>query len=147
MADKTNASPISKSSGSLSKKDAVRRALQDLGNEAKPLQIREHIKKRYHIEMSLDHISTVKGEILRETGQAKPAARKPTATPSAAAKPAAQQPAVPQRTLRTEDSAKGAKSAGGREQGISLKDIETVKDLVERVGAANLKKLIDVMAR
>jgi len=28
-----------------------------------------------------------------------------------------------------------------------LKDIETVKDLVERVGAASLKKLIDVMAR
>ena len=147
MADKTNASPTSKSSGSLSKKDAVRRALQDLGNEARPLQIREHIKKRYHIEMSLDHISTVKGEILRETGQAKPAARKPPSTPSAAAKPSAQQPAVPQRPIRKEDSAKGAKAPGEREQGINLKDIETVKDLVERVGAASLKKLIDVMAR
>jgi hypothetical protein len=106
--------------------------LQDLGNEAKPLQIREHIKKRYHIEMSLDHISTVKGEILRETGQAKPAAGKPT---------------VPQRPIRKEDSAKGAKAPGEREQGINLKDIETVKDLVERVGAASLKKLIDVIAR
>jgi hypothetical protein len=31
--------------------------------------------------------------------------------------------------------------------GISLRDIETVKDLVERVGADCLKKLIDVMAR
>jgi hypothetical protein len=147
MADKTNTSPISKSSGSLSKKDAVRRALQDLGNEAKPLQIREHIKKRYHLEMSLDHISTVKGEILRETGQAKPAAAKPTSTATAAAKPSTQQPAVPQRTLRTEDSAKGANSARGKEQGINLHDIETVKDLVERVGSGSLKKLIDVMAR
>jgi len=28
-----------------------------------------------------------------------------------------------------------------------LRDIETVKNLVERVGADSLKKLIDVMAR
>jgi hypothetical protein len=31
--------------------------------------------------------------------------------------------------------------------GISLEDIETVKDLVERVGAGSLRHLIDVLVR
>jgi hypothetical protein len=38
-------------------------------------------------------------------------------------------------------------ASAARSGAISLRDIETVKDLVERVGAVNLKKLIDVLAR
>jgi hypothetical protein len=132
MADKTNGSQPQKAPGDISKKEAVRRALQHLGNEAKPMQIREHIQKRYHIEMGLDHISTTKSEILRESGQAKSAA---------------QQPATPKVAIRKEASAKAATPQGDGVPGIRLTDIETVKDLVERVGATSLKKLIDVMAR
>lgn len=137
MADKTNGSPAKKDAGSMSKKDTVRRALQDLGNEARPMQIRDHIKQRYNMEMGLDHISTVKGEILRESGQAKPAAAKPPAKQAPASKPAAS----------AEQTRKTAPAQLSETPGISLKDIETVKDLVERVGASSLKKLIEVMAR
>ena len=139
MADKKNGSEPQKSPGGMSKKDAVRRALSDLGNEAKPMQIQGHIKQRYHIDMGLDHISTCKGEILREAGQAKPTAGKP-----ASAKPSSKQPSAPKLASGT---GKAATAQDGGSPGISLKDIETVKDLVERVGATSLKKLIDVMAR
>jgi hypothetical protein len=50
--------------------------------------------------------------------------------------------ASPEELAAPEPSASAAR--GGS---ISLRDIETVKDLVERVGADSLKKLIDVVAR
>lgn len=50
-----------------------------------------------------------------------------------------QPPATKEAPTKTALAARGG--------GISLRDIETVKDLVERVGADSLKKLIDVMAR
>lgn len=142
MADQTSGAPAKKAPGSMSKKEAVRRALQDLGREAKPLQIRDHVKQHYHIDMGLDHISTVKGEILRETGQAKPTAEKPTT-----AKPAAPQAAAAKPPIHNEESAKAAMPQAMGIQGIALTDIETVKELLQRLGATSLKKLIDVMAR
>lgn len=138
MADKKNGSQSSKASAGLTKKGAVRLALKDLGNDAKPVQIKDHIQKRYHVDMDLNHISTCKGEILREGGQAAPAAGKPAPVKApAAAKPAGK-------------PAQGREMASPRgigTEGISLRDIETIKDLVERVGAPSLKRLIDVMAR
>ncbi len=84
------------------------------------------IKDKYGFEMTLDHISNRKGEIQKEKGPKKPAvARQATATKEA--------------PMQTASAARGG--------AISLRDIETVKDLVERVGAVDLKKLIDVMAR
>lgn len=50
-----------------------------------------------------------------------------------------QPPATKEAPTKTALAARGG--------GISLRDIETVKDLVERVGADSLKKLIDDMAR
>jgi hypothetical protein len=38
-------------------------------------------------------------------------------------------------------------ASGPKGHAIGLQDIDTVKDLVERVGAGSLRKLIDVMAR
>ena len=88
MTDQKNGSQSSKSSDGMTKKGAVRLALKDLGNDAKPLQIKEHIQKRYGVDMDLNHISTCKGEILREGGQAKSAVGKPTPMKAlAAAKP------------------------------------------------------------
>ena len=142
MADKTSGVPAKKAPGSMSKKEAVRRALQDLGREAKPLQIRDHVKQHYGIDMGLDHISTVKGESLRESGQANPTAEKPTTT-----KPAALQAAAAKPTIHKTEPAKAAMPQAAGARGIALTDIETVKDLLQRVGATSLKKLIDAMAR
>jgi hypothetical protein len=138
MADKKNGSQSGKAPDSLTKKGAVRLALKDLGSDAKPLQIQGHIQKKYGVDMDLNHISTCKGEILREGGQAKPVAGKPAPAKALAAPKPAGKPGP------------GREAASPRRdgtQGISLRDIETIKDLVERVGAPSLKRLIDVMAR
>src|SRR5947209_698225 len=53
----------------MSKMEAVRRALAQLGREAKPLQIKDYIKSEFGIEMGADHISTYKGDILKKAGR------------------------------------------------------------------------------
>jgi hypothetical protein len=45
----------------ITKTEAVRRALQQLGRDAKPTQMQGHIKERFGFDMTTDHISTCKG--------------------------------------------------------------------------------------
>jgi hypothetical protein len=112
--------------GGITRKEAVRQALAALSKDATRADIQKFIKDKYGFEMTLDHISNCKGEILKEKGHTKPAvASQPPATKGTPPKAA----------------------SAGRGGAISLRDIETVKDLVEGVGAVDLKKLIDVMAR
>jgi hypothetical protein len=125
--------------GGMTKQEAVRHALADLGRDAKPAQLHGHIKDKFGIDMTTDHISTAKGIILKqEARQAKPAAQRPTAKPpaqaSAASKTKPEKPAP-------------KKAATPQSNGIGLEDIEAAKGLVERVGADSLRKLIDVLAR
>jgi hypothetical protein len=124
--------------GGMSKREAVRRALADLGPDATPTQLQPHIREKYGIDMTTDHISTEKGNLRKKAGAAKRGATK-----TLASKPPAQ--ASVARQSEPEKPAAQAKAAGG--DAIGLDDIEAVKGLVERVGAANLKKLIEVMAR
>jgi hypothetical protein len=84
----------------------------------------------YGLQMTLDHISNCKGELRKEKGHAKPALTK--------------QPAASKQEPKKPEPSPAGKSAS---PGISLEDIETVKDLVERVGAGSLRQLIDVLAR
>ncbi len=143
MADKKKGSPGT-SSGGMSKKDAVEKGLQSLGNSATPTQLQKHIHDHYKIDMDLKHISTAKNKILKAAGANKPASTKATAT---ATMPPAKQSAAPKPASRMAGLKKAMAPQGSQTAGISLNDIETVKDLVERVGATSLKKLIDVMAR
>jgi hypothetical protein len=123
MADKTNnAGP----KGGLTKIEAVKRALSKLGRDASRPDIQKFVKGNYGLQITLDHISTCKGELRKRKGPAKTAV--------------AQQPAAAKPEPKKQAS-------GPKANGISLDDIETVKDLVERVGAGSLRKLIDVMAR
>ncbi|HTU23345.1 MAG TPA: hypothetical protein VMG10_35245 [Gemmataceae bacterium] len=142
MVDKTNGSPSSKAPGGMTKKEAVEKGLATLGSSATPTQLKKHIWDRFHIEMDLNHISTAKAKILKAAGEHKPAAAKPAARTSPAALPVSQKAGI-----RKETTAKPAIPHSNAAHGISLKDIETVKELVERLGANSLKKLIDVMAR
>ena len=142
MADKKNGSQSGKAADGMSKKAAVEKGLGDLGNTATPTQLQQHIRERYGIDMDLGHISSAKTKILNAAGQNKPAVPKPAVTKIPSQRADSQKPAV-----KKEGSEKTVMPQGGGAQGISLEDIETVKDLVERVGAASLKKLIDVMAR
>jgi hypothetical protein len=110
----------------MTRKEAVRQALSKLGKDASRAEIQKFVKDNYRFEMTLDHISNCKGEIRKEKSHAKKAVTK--------------QPAVGKREPK--HSATRSQASG-----ISLTDIETVKDLVERVGAESLRQLIGVLAR
>src|SRR3954463_14059370 len=99
------------------------------------------IKQQFGIEMSPNHISASRGDIQRkrkQAGKAKPAAKKSATAKAAAKKPALKPPAV----ARAEASS-GAASADS----IRLGDIEAVKGLVHRVGADQLRALVDLLAK
>jgi hypothetical protein len=79
----------------ISKQEAVRRALAHFGNDAKPVEMQPWIKGEFGIEMSTDHISTAKGEILRKAGLGGRPKKGKAPAKKAAPKAAAQKTAVP----------------------------------------------------
>jgi hypothetical protein len=113
-----------KKNGGMTKQDAVRQALSELGKDAMPTKIKGFVKERFGLEMTTDHISTAKSDILRRAGgKGKSVAKKP-----------------PQVQL-------AAPAKGGSKSGIPLEDILYVKDLVGRLGAEPLRTLIDAFAK
>jgi hypothetical protein len=121
MAEKTN-----KANGVITKIEAVRQALGKLGKDASRPEIQKFIKNNFRLDITPDHISNCKAELRKRKGPAK--------------KAVSQQPAAQKHEPKKPAS-------GPKADGISLTDIDTVKDLVERVGAGSLRKLIDVMSR
>ena len=125
----------------ISKKEAVRLALEKLGRDAKPAQLRPYIKATFGLDMTPAHITTAKGELRRGKGGKGKAARRKKASapkppaPAAAPAPPAQPPA--------RAAAAGSRSAGG----IRLEDIQAVQGLLGRVGADTLRGLIDLLAK
>lgn len=106
--------------GGVSMMEMVRTALQDLGKSAKPTAIQEFIKTKYDKDISKIIISNYKSTMKKKKG-GKKRGRPPG---SGAAKPAA--------------------SAGGK--GIRFEDLATVRGLVGRLGAPQLRQLVDVLA-
>jgi len=102
--------------------EMVRSTLQELGNNAKPSAIQEHIKAKYDKEISKIIISNYKSTILKRRGSGKKRGRPPGHKVAAAA---------PMGT--------GAK-------GIRLEDLTAVRGLVGRLGAAQVRQLVDVLA-
>jgi hypothetical protein len=119
----------------ITKQEAVRRALQELGNDARPAQMKVWIKDRLGIDMTADHVSTAKGDILRKAG-IKGKRKKPGRRPAARAaepRPAAQAGPAP---ARDDQQAR-----------IALDDIAYLKALVGRHGPSPLHTLIDLLAQ
>ncbi len=114
------------------KMDAVREAQGKLGKDAKAADIQKYVRDTFGHDMKIDHVYNCLSEIRRQAGKtAKPTARKEAAPAPAAAR---QTPPPPPRP---------AAPAGG----IELKDIAAAKGLVERLGPARLRELIDLLAR
>ena len=132
MADKTNSTGPK---GGITKMEAVRQALGKLGKDASRPEIQKFVKDTYGLQMTLDHISNCKGELRKKKGPAKTAASQQPAKAAVSQQPAAQkhEPKKP--------------ASGTKGHAIGLKDIDTVKDLVERVGAESLRQLIGVLSR
>lgn len=137
MPRKKNDQPAAAESATLTKVEAVRRALAELGKNAMPLQIQSFLKERLGVEMTVNHISNCKSEILRKSHKKKKGKGK-TATPTATTAAATEvQPASQPRTA--------VKPAAGA---LNVPEIViTVKDLVSRLGADGLHSLIDALAR
>jgi hypothetical protein len=115
--------------GKVSKMELVRQALQKLGNDAKPLAIREHIQDSHGVEISVDVASNYKGLILRKRAGRGAGPGGPSRLTQ---RPAAPAPVV-----------SAAVVAGG----ISLDDIRAVKGLVDRIGAGKVQELAGVLAK
>jgi hypothetical protein len=145
MAEKTNgpegATQQKAQTGGMNKMEAVRRALTEMGQDATPSQMQPYIKQKFGIDMSTDHISTYKGDIRRKAGgaKAKPAMKK-AAAPKAAS---GQQSGAAKSQGAGTSSGKAMQGAGS----VSLQDIQTLKGLVGRVGATQLRTLIDLLGR
>jgi len=116
---------------SVSKVDAVGQALTELGKDASRDQIRGFVKERFGYEMSLDHISNCKADLRKRAAKNKKAGR-PAATPR-------KEPAQP--------APAAARVTAGKAPAIPLDDILTLRSLVDRLGAAPLKTLIDALER
>lgn len=118
----------------ISKMEAVRKALKELGKDAMPVKIQEFVKSKFGLDMTPAHVSNYKTTILRAKNENKtaPAKAAPAKTESNAPK-AAPVKATPAPAKATSGAA------------VSLQDIEAVKGLVGRVGQANLKSLIGML--
>ena len=112
---------------SMTKVEAVRRALKALGNDALPSKLQPYIKQTFGIDMTPAHITTCKGGILRKKKKPGP---KPKVQPEPLVRQSAPTPAKP-----------------AAKNGITLEDIQSVKGLIGRVGADHLKGLIDLLSR
>jgi hypothetical protein len=116
-------------SSDITKMEGVRRALAELGPDAKPVAIRDYLQNRFGMEISRDVVSVYKRDLKAE-GQEKAREKSETGGESVA-QPQQSEPAP---------ASKG-------QAGIPLPDILTIKDLVERLGAGPLHTLIDAFAR
>jgi hypothetical protein len=124
MAEKNNGTAPKKANGGITKIEAVRQALGKLGKDASRPDIQKFVKDNYGHQMTLDHISNCRGELRKRKGSSKTAV--------------SQQPAA-----QKQEPKKPA--TGPKANSISLTDIETVKDLVERVGAGSLKGCLQMV--
>src|SRR5262249_35836436 len=105
-----------KADGGTTIADMVRDALKELGNDAKPLAIQAHIKSKFGKELATQIISNYKFQLRKKTG----------AGPSG----------------RGRGRGKRGAAAG------LLNDVETIRvlrGLVSKLGAAQVKELVDVL--
>jgi len=112
----------------LTRKEAVRRAMQEIGEDAKLADLQAVIRDRFHIAIGTNHISTERGKIRKEAQpKARPAAKK--AAPKKRTAP--NQAAAPAPAAAPTAPAAEAVPAGG----YGLEDIQAAKQLLGRLGA------------
>ena len=110
---------------SITKMDAVRTAIKELGRDASPVSIQEFVKSKFGLDMTTAHVSTYRITIFRKKKCKKAVAGKAESAPAPA----------PVTTA----------SASTSGPAVSLQDLEAVKELVGRVGEHDLKSLIGIL--
>jgi hypothetical protein len=104
-----------------SKMAGVRAALAELGNDAKPVAIQEFLKKS-GIEMSTNMVSNYKTHILKKSGKRRKRRGRKLVVAKVAAAPAAR-------------------------NSIGMADLQAVKALTDRLGAAKVQELAALLGR
>jgi hypothetical protein len=100
----------------ISKMEAVRRTLAELGNDAMPGAIQKHIKEKFGVQMDPNMISNYKSAIKSASKSA--IIRSPKAFTKAS-----------------------TKTAGG----LTPEDVRAVKELVGKIGADQVRQLAEVL--
>jgi hypothetical protein len=98
----------------LTQREMVRRALQGLGYDAKTQAIHDYIREHFKRNLSNNIISSYKSNLRSEAGMARGRGGRPAGRGAAHHAP------------------------------LDVKDVQTIKGLVERLGANRVRELIDV---
>lgn len=106
----------SESEKTVSQKEMVRLSIEELGADAKPQALQEQIKAKFNKELPTTIISNYKSVLKREQGEGASAST---------------------------GSTRGRKPSGGS---VQINDLEAVRALVNRLGAAHVRKLVDIFA-
>jgi hypothetical protein len=101
--------------------EAVRRAMADLGADAKPMDIKNYLWSKFTIDMDNGMISSYKSSLTRKAAGQSAVLSKPAAAP------------------------RGGWDAGFG-SGISLEDIRAVKDLAGRLGPERVRELTELFS-
>ena len=99
--------------------EAVRRAIAEIGHDAKAAELADFIKSQFGIRMTPPHIATYKTRIVRKGGSESAIIRRP------------QVPAAAPATM-----------SGG----ITVEEIRAVKEVVDRLGAEKVRELTEVLS-
>jgi hypothetical protein len=104
----------------ISKTEAVRRALDTLGREAANTDIQKFIRDRYKIQMKPTHISSCKSTLLKALRE------------------------------QGDSVADGPPRSAGRPPGrpsdnLSLGELRSIKELVDRVGVKKFREVLDLL--
>jgi pyruvate/2-oxoglutarate dehydrogenase complex dihydrolipoamide acyltransferase (E2) component len=114
------------------KTEAVRRALDELGWDVKPLEIQEHVKKYYDVDITTKVISVYKGKLAKEGRRRGKRGRKPKAEAPAMPAPAPARVPPPR--------------GGRRDTPIDVRDLRALKELNDRLGTSRLRELVELLA-
>jgi len=101
--------------GRVNKMECMRQTLAQIGSDAKPKEIQDHLKKTFGLTMSTKMISTYKGSI---------------------GKKAAQQ----SRVMRSPATGRPVGSGSG-----GIEDARAVKELADRIGPEEVREWLDVL--
>ncbi len=129
-AARTRAGKKKSAEGGISMLEGVRRALKALGKSAGSEEIQGYLKKEFKLEMNRERITKYKSLVLTKARKKRKKAAR------------GRKPAEPQATLAP---VAAKKSSSGLV--VPMEDLETVKELVKRVGPKQLQKIIDVLGR
>lgn len=121
-----------KNPATVTKTDAVKQAVAQLGKDAKGTAIIAFAKDKFNLAISPSHVSNIKSTL---KGRRKKRVRRTLAAANAAVVPA---PVAASTVVASKNGKAGL--------AVALDDLERISELAKRYGAAGLTRLVGVMS-